>query len=389
MTVLETLSTPHIPASCYCGRPASLYDPADDDHDWPEDPPAATSLDTLETSGLTSDTAPADALPVYASPAERMDYHDESPAVLFRHSGWLPLRRRVQAAFLRSGVSLDRRIRFMACGSTYHVLKSTTAPNTYKLCANACHDRFCLPCANERARIVAHNVQTYLARGDTRFITLTLRSDQQPLTELLDHLYESFKSLRKLPIWRKTQTGGVAFLEIKWNPKTNRWHPHLHILAHGRFIDQAKLCTAWKAVTGDSWVCDVRAVKEEAHALHYCTKYASKPFDPEMLRNENRLDEAIKALEGRRMILTFGKWKGLRVTARPDPAGWEHVGTVAELARKAVDGDVPAMDILHQVLGDRAAPFLQDAQNHSAWQPPTGISWAQQYFVAPNNDLPF
>jgi hypothetical protein len=232
-------------------------------------------------------------------------------------------------------------------------------------------------------------VQTYLSKAPTRFITLTLRSDHEPLAKLLNHLYDSFKALRKLPLWRKSQTGGVAFLEIKWNTKTNRWHPHFHVLTQGRYIDQAKLSTAWRTVTGDSWVCDVRAVKEESHALHYCTKYASKPFDRELLHNEDRLDEAIKALQGRRMILTFGKWKGLRVTAKPDHDAWQHVGTVAELARKTIDGDALAADILTKVLGDRAEPFLQHARDTSPWSPPTAISWAQQYFVAPDHELPF
>ena len=373
---------------CGCGQPQPCEGLPDTDNEtWPPDDPP-TSLDTIETSGRGPSTHADPLLRSDASPAEKMEYCDESHSVRFRHSGWLPLRRRVQAALVRTGAALDRRLRFMGCGSTYHVLQSTTEPGRYKLCANACHDRFCLPCANERARIVAHNVHTYLAGSDTRFITLTLRSDQEPLAELLNKLYESFKALRKLPLWRKTQTGGVAFLEVKWNSKTTRWHPHFHVLSQGSYLNQAKLSTAWKAVTKGSWVCDIRAVEQEEHAVAYCTKYASKPFDREMLTDADRLDEAITALTGRRMILTFGKWKGLRVTARPDPDAWEHVGTVAELARKAVTGDKEAMQILVQVLGQNAIPFLQDASAHDPWQPPTGISWAEQYFIAPTNDLP-
>lgn len=316
-----------------------------------------------------------------------MEVGHEGTAICFRHSGWLPLRRRVQAALIRTGQPTTRRFRFMSCGSTYHVLESKAEPGRYKLCANACHDRFCLPCANERARLVAFNVREFTASYTLRFITLTLRSDEQPLTELLAKLYDSFKALRKLPIWRKSQAGGVAFLEVKWNPKTNRWHPHFHVLAAGKFLDQAKLSTAWKAVTGDSWVCDIRAVKEESHALAYCTKYASKPFDRDLLSSDERLDEAMTALQGRRMILTFGSWKGLRVTAKPQEGEWESVGTVAELARKATSGDARAMQILIEVLGDRSIPFLQDATRADAFSTNTSIDWPDCYFVAKSHDL--
>lgn len=363
-----------------CPGPTTL-----EDDRWPE-PVASTSLDTLETSGReSSDHGPA-ALPSYATPGERMNAGDEGHAVTFRHSGWLPLRRRVQAALIRTGQTVDRRYRFMACGSTYHVLECNAEPGRFKLCANACHDRFCLPCANERSRIVAHNVHAYLKGATTRFVTLTLRSTDEPLKELLEHLYTSFKALRKLPLWRKTQTGGVAFLEVKWNEKTTRWHPHFHVLTHGKFLDQAKLCTAWKAITKTSWVCDVRAVKEENHAIAYCTKYASKPFDTAVTSHDDRLDECLQALEGRRMILTFGNWKGLRVTAKPDKEAWSNVGTVAELAHKAVTGDKAAMQILIQVLGDRAIPWLQAAQQTTGWEPPTSITWAEQHFVSPHPD---
>jgi hypothetical protein len=321
-------------------------------------------------------------MPDYSSPAEKMEVGNESHSTVFRHSGWLPLRRRVQRAMVTSGQSLDRRLRFMSCGSTYHILQSIDDPSKHRLCANACHDRFCLPCANERARLVAYNVHEALPGTNTRFITLTLKSDDEPLTELLEKLYTSFKTLRTCSIWKTTQLGGVAFLEVKWNPRTNRWHPHFHILTHGKFIDQPKLSTAWKAITKDSWVCDVRQVKEAAHAVHYCTKYASKPFDRDLLANDDRLAEAMTALQGRRMILTFGDWKGIRVTAKPDKEQWTNIGTVAELARLAVDGDKATMQILITLLGDKLIPFLMDAKARNDWTPSTSIDWAKSFFVA-------
>jgi hypothetical protein len=389
MATIPTNLAPQTIARCACGRPLPCGIHRDDDDQWPDDALASTSLDPLETSGREFPDDSPSPLPSYATPGEAIDSGHEGHAVCFRHSGWLPLRRRVQAALIRTSASIPRRYRFLACGSTYHVLQNKADPTKYKLCANACHDRFCLPCANERSRIVAHNVHKFLAGAQARFITLTLRSTAETLSELLTHLYDSFKALRKLPIWKKSQRGGVAFLEVKWNPKTSRWHPHFHVLCHGKYLDQAKLCTAWKAVTKTSWVCDIRAVKQEEHAVAYCTKYASKPFDREVLTNDDRLDESMQALEGKRMILTFGDWKGLRVTAKPDKDAWENVGTVAELARKAVTGDKPAMQLMIQLLGEHALQFLRAAQDAQGWTPPSAISWAEQHFVALDPCVPF
>jgi hypothetical protein len=344
--------------------------------------PVATSLDTLESSGHVHEDTEAHPLPVYASPGELLDFGKEGHSTRFRHSGWLPQRRRVQAALVRTAQSIARRFRFLACGSTYHVLQSLTDPSLFKLSANACHDRFCLPCGNERARIVAYNVHERLAGCDARFITLTLRSDQESLPELLELLYSSFKALRKLPLWKKTQRGGVAFLEVKWNPKTERWHPHFHVLSHGKYLDQALLSKAWKAITKTSWVVDIRQVKQSDHAVAYCTKYASKPFDREILTRDGLLDAAIIALEGKRMILTFGDWKGVRVTAKPNKDRWQNVGTVAELARKAIQGDKGSMQLLIQLLGEKSIDWLNAARDADAWSTPTAISWPEEYFVA-------
>jgi hypothetical protein len=262
------------------------------------------------------------------------------------------------------------------------VYEDRKQPGKYKLAANACHDRFCLPCANERARIVAFNVHNYLKGSPCRFITLTLRSGSEPLGVLTEKLYASFKKLRAHPIWRKTQTGGVAFLEVKWCADTQRWHPHFHVLAQGKFLPHAQLSNVWKSITTDSWVVDIRPVTQVAHAIRYITKYASKPFSPEMLRTQDRLEEAMIALSGVRMILTFGAWKGVRVTAKPDQEKYKLVGSVAELARQAVDGDAVAMDILAELLGSAVIPFIADAKNPRFLDPRPKREVQLDYFVA-------
>lgn len=342
----------------------------------------STSLDPLETSGPVYRWDPDQDLPTYATPTEHAYAKTTNCAQAFRHGCWRPLRGRVLRALVETGQSINRRLRFATCGSTFHVLQSTTDPTKYRLAANACHDRFCLPCASERARIVAFNMQEHLATNPCRFITLTIKSDSEPLEELLEKLYSSFKRLRTHKTWKRTQAGGIAFLEIKWNDKTERWHPHFHVLAQGKFIAHDQLRKAWKEITGDSHIVDVRLVRDNRHATAYVTKYASKPFEAKMLRTYDRLCEAINALRARRMILTFGTWKGVRVTRSPEPGEWAKVGTVAALARLAITGDNHAETIIRTVLGDRADDFFREALRDTGHDPPPDVPMTHDYFVA-------
>jgi len=226
------------------------------------------------------------------------------------------------------------------------VLQSVEDPDLYTLGGSTCHDRFCLPCGRERSRVIAGNVKLKVEGKKARFLTLTLRSTTEPLPELLAKLTRDFTSLRRTNLWRKRVTGGVAFLEVKWLAGTNRWHVHLHALIQGRYVPRDDVSKTWLKITGTSEVIDIRIVENEAHCTHYICKYASKPLDRTVLVEPFRLDEAIVALKGKRLCMTFGSWRGYKLTQPPESGTWIQLGTLHEIITRAEAGEPVAIEAL-------------------------------------------
>jgi hypothetical protein len=201
-------------------------------------------------------------------------------------------------------------------------------------------------------------------------VTLTLKHNEQGLTGEVERLYSAFKTLRKNPFWKKTQTGGIAFLEIKRSRDRQSWHPHFHIVTQGKRIDSRKLSALWKKITTDSFIVDVRPVRDDVEVVRYITKYASKPFDPTLFESQPVLQEAILALAGRRMAITYGDWKGLKMTTKPDADAWDFLDTLEGIAQRALAGDSKAYAILHAVCGQRTAQVMAyQAARHPPPQP--------------------
>lgn len=101
------------------------------------------------------------------------------------------------------------------------------------------------------------------------FVTLTVKNGDD-LKERFNHLKDSFKTYQsRRRDWLKKGRGynefckahGIVYAyEITNNGKG--WHPHLHmILLVDDWIDKDKLSAEWYAITGDSFIVDVRRVK--------------------------------------------------------------------------------------------------------------------------------
>jgi len=278
---------------------------------------------------------------------------------VFRHSGWANHRRLVYAALMRTQQAPSRIISFADCGAEAYVMKSTDDPPRYRTAGSSCHDRFCTPCATERARVIAQNVCDKLGSTRVRFITFTLRNTDEPLRPMLSRLQVSFRAMQRTNLWKRHVTGGVAFLEIKRSGRTEAWHPHFHVLVQGKYIDKIRLQNTWHTITGDSYVVDIRCPGGARNVARYITKYASKPLNSSFLHARARLDEAIHALRGVRLCTTFGGWRGVLLVDKPDEGCWENVGPLADWIRDASRGDSHAVDVLRQLDADKAAVCLE------------------------------
>lgn len=274
-----------------------------------------------------------------------------SSANCLRHRSWWHDYLRVHRALEAAYPNGNRPVRFGACGLDAHVEVSDTDPPTYRLSAEYCRDRWCRPCQKERSRIIAANLLDYLDGYLPLFITLTIRTHGLSLQDSVIKLYNSFAQLRRTDLWQRCIEGGAVVCEIKRCQDDARWHPHLHVLATGKWIEQGWLGQEWLKITGDSYIVDVGRAADELKTAYYLCKYLRKPVPANIIRNHDHLVEAIKALQGRRLVATFGSWRGLKLTHTESQAAWTRMCTYKELVAKALKHDVTARRILSHLLG--------------------------------------
>jgi len=219
-----------------------------------------------------------------------------------------------------------------------------------------------------------------------RLVTLTLKTQGPWLRADLDHLYRSFRRLKQRAFWRHHVTGGVVFCEVKWNPEKHRWHPHLHCLVHGKFLPHNDLSKQWHAATGDSFIVDVRAVKNANQAADYVAKYVTKGYGPSVFETRETLLECIRAMKGRRLVLKLGDWEGFDLQAEPSDEGWEVVERLGVLLDRVRDGDVEA----HLILAHLRAELTEidaDMLRTPARSPPPATSSPPQGSLFPGHAI--
>lgn len=301
---------------------------------------ASTSLDPLESTTPTANP-----------PRDCLD--DDAPIwenIPFRHSCWQADRLRVHDALERAGARAARRSAFVRCGRCYWVMQNRDDPNVYRTVPETCHDRFCNPCGNDRASRIKRNLHTYLDDRPHRFLTLTIRHSDEPLTEVLDRLLLSFRVLRKTKFWRTRVSAGAAFLEVTFNPESRFWHPHLHVIIAGKYLPKDRLVNTWKRITGGSFQVHIRFIKDRDDTIRYVAKYATKPLHPSILADPDALRQAITALTGRKTLYCFGKWAKWKLLADPDADSWTVFAAGAELRYRASTGDELCQRILQALV---------------------------------------
>ena len=287
----------------------------------PEADPAVTLLATHET-------------PVNENPI--------SPTPSWLHSHWAARRARVLAALHASEAPIRRLSAFANCGYGYWILQHAEDPHVFKAARDYCGDRWCELCQRNRAHVIRSNLERVVPDHPVRFITLTLRSATEGLRELLSRLYRGFRALRASDLWKAKTEGGVAFLEITRGKKGDHWHPHLHILAQGKYIDLQDLSDAWLAATGDSHHVDIRLVRNRQQLFHYVTKYCTKTSSPQMSDHPEALLEAIRVLRGQRAVVPFGTWLKFRLLRKDSAGVWKMYGHESKLDIMAYEGDILA-----------------------------------------------
>jgi len=267
------------------------------------------------------------------------------------HAGHEKQREYWDFALRQVPIPAKRLQRYNDCGKRAWVYYSQ-ARERYKVKHESCGLRICPLCATRyqmrtRKRIAALFYRTPLPR--LKFITLTLRSIPIPLKDQLSRLKDAFRRLRQRKIWRKVKWG-AAVIEMTRNTKTKQWHPHLHILADSTYIPQSELREAWRSITEDSFVVDIRKVVDRKAVLNEIAKYASKPTAFSQISDSvGAGTELYEATVGRRLLLLFGQWPDIP-EEKPEDDGleddWKAVKPLYEILLLASQGDSSAQATL-------------------------------------------
>jgi len=270
----------------------------------------------------------------------------------FRHAGWQHRRNLIHEALLHGPVSEATRIRFDKCGSNAWLVQAADDPTRVKVRANRCRCRWCQPCMTERCRVVQANVRDACVGKDLRFLTLTLKASDDPLSTTVARLRGGFRKLRLSKQFRDWFRGGVYFLEVKLGSGSGRWHPHLHLLFEGGYIPHELIKRAWLEITGDSSIVWITRIRDSGHAAGYISKYAAKPIPSQLVHDSARLREAMEALHGVRMFNVFGNWIDLHLSDEPrSDVEWVPLMRLDEAITRALVGDRYCQRLIDSLCG--------------------------------------
>lgn len=146
-------------------------------------------------------------------------------------------------------------------------------------------------------------------------VTLTVK-DGPDLAERFQHLHKAQREL-----WMRKHRGRGSALdgvqgavwsyEVKRGAGSGLWHPHLHMIALAQVQpDQLELASEWKAITGDSFIVDVRPIEgDPVEGFMEVFKYAVKFSD----QDPSDTWHAYQRLRGKRLLASAGAFRGVVV----------------------------------------------------------------------------
>jgi hypothetical protein len=219
-----------------------------------------------------------------------------------------PTKRNIVARLER--VSAEDASRLKQCCSAFRVL--TCGTHTLRSYPTfRCKKLFCPDCAAERATRLGNQTEAKIrevmktTKGRLCFLTLTMKN-AATLDGGLVKLKKSFANFRRKKVFKEHIKGYFGAFEYTFNPKTNDFHIHLHLIVlRGKFWNQSDISDAWRDVTGDSFVVDIREIKNTHKGVKEVCKYPMKPADL-MKMPDDKFLEVVKMKKGTRMFVSGG-----------------------------------------------------------------------------------
>lgn len=159
-----------------------------------------------------------------------------------------------------------------------------------------CKSRFesvCPICAKRwKRKVSGHILDGIMSMKQPSFMTLTLTKRRSGL-----HRMKSLWSLRN-DLFRRLRDGGYnigSWVAVVEYPN------HLHICMDSEYIPQREISKAWKSITGDSYIVDIRRIGNRASpavVAKYLSKYLGK--------STGWPSEVVQELKSFRVVQSYG-----------------------------------------------------------------------------------
>lgn len=188
---------------------------------------------------------------------------------------------------------------FNACGSRAWVQFSPSR-GKHRVRFKSCGLLLCPTCGPRKAARKATQIAAWM--GDIkpfqwRMFTLSLPSTDNPLVAQIEELKKAFRRLRQTRIFADTQNHGAAIVEVTFNLTTGQWHPHIHALMRGDWVQVDALRAAWWSAAKCEARIHLRVVDSSRKAAGYVTKYLGKGMKLTEVINGKNIDAKSADLE--------------------------------------------------------------------------------------------
>lgn len=146
-------------------------------------------------------------------------------------------------------------------------------------------------------------------------VTLTVKNGLD-LDERVNHLRQSMKkmtesrrnALKGLISLNEFSKSSGGFHSVEVTNRGNGWHPHVHMIwLCSEKPNQSLLSKEWQAITGDSYIVDVRPLHDPVEGFLEVCKYALKFSDLSLSDNYH----AFEVMSGMRLIDAHGILRGV------------------------------------------------------------------------------
>lgn len=200
--------------------------------------------------------------------------------------------------------------------------------------ANFCKDKFCPVCAWRRSlknfAINSKAISHIVEKGDINFglLTLTIKNiSAEEVGKAIENMQYAIKKLTLQTKWKKHISGAIKTVEITYNPRTNAYHPHVHMIIAFKdgyfeetYITQREFGEMWeKALKSDyTPIVDIRTIKPKidkkgkeslAGAVAEVSKYPLKISSMLETVTGNDFFTIYEALEHKRLLSRSGIFK--------------------------------------------------------------------------------